>query len=84
MDCDFRYQESVLTLRVCSLHALLQHSNCRASQDHAHATPFPSSETDTLHSGLGEMLLSQAELAREAGCFQASNQGDLFNHVTSV
>ena len=84
MDCDFRHQESVLTLRACSLHALLQHSIHCASRDCTQATPLLASETNRLHSGLGEMLLSQAELGREAGCFQASCQGELFNHVTSM
>ena len=84
MDCDFCHQESVLTLRVCSLHALLQHSIHRASRGHAQTTLLLDSETSTLHSGLGEMLLLQAELAREAGCFQVSNQGDLFDHVSSM
>ena len=72
MDADFQHKEPVLALRCSSLHAILKQADQHLSQSPSPSLPSHAQMTksNALFSGLNQTLLTQAELAREAGRFQ--------------
>ena len=88
MDTDYVHKEPVLALRCSSLHATLKHLTQQMSRSpsptnttNTTTTTQLTSTSSTLYDGLNHALLSQAELAREAGRFQVRATGVLVVHT---
>jgi len=74
MDSDFQFVEPVLSLRSSILHSLLRRTAVECGRE---ASPPVSlrRRAERLFVALTDTLLTQARLAREAGCYQVG--GDL-------
>ena len=75
MDADFQHKEPVLALRSSSLHAILKQAAQQLSRSPSPSLPSHTQMTksNALFSGLNQALLTQAELAREAGMYQVES-----------
>ena len=85
MDTDYVHKEPVLALRCSSLHAALKHLTQQMSRSPSPTTTTTTtqltSDSSSFYDGLNHALLSQAELAREAGRFQVRATGVLVVHT---
>lgn len=73
MDADFQHKELILALRTSSLHALLKYSIQQLTQSPSPSLPSHTqlnSLSSALFNALNSSLITQTQLAREAGRFQ--------------